>query len=188
MSIKYYCSSTLSCCLLLQEEASARADLTRSSHLSQLSSQLLLLEARLLRKRRDIDMLLGQRDTTIARQARAISLLQSRLSDAGLDATADVELDVDSPLDSLNDSDSAVVLEDDHFGSRSMSSRSVFRSVSDAAEPMNKHSRSRNNGFLRRPEVNLHISILYSFQWRTTLSPPQLSLCCISLYYRRFSI
>lgn len=78
-----------------------------------------------------------------------------RLADAGLDCGVDFDIDADSPLDSLNDSDSAVVLEDDAVTTRSIprnSSRSVSRSISDAVEPNNKHSR-RSNGFLRRPEV-----------------------------------
>lgn len=79
-----------------------------------------------------------------------------RLADAGLDCGVDFDIDADSPLDSLNDSDSAVVLEDDSITSRSInrsSTRSVSRSISDAVEPNNKHNSRRSNGFLRRPEV-----------------------------------
>lgn len=67
----------------------------------------------------------------------------------------------DTNLDSLNDSDSAVVLEEgnEHDGTfprfRSGSdSVTIVRSVSDAVEPGGKYySLRRSNGFLRRPEV-----------------------------------
>jgi hypothetical protein len=131
---------------------------------------LILFESRLCRKQKDISALLIQRETVILRQQRAIQLLQQRLSDSGLDAS---NLDLphfDSPtgetnLDSLNDSDSAVIMEDNVSNDQDVSSilprfRSgidavtVVRSVSDAFEPANKYSvLRRSNGFLRRPEI-----------------------------------
>ncbi|KAJ9582045.1 hypothetical protein L9F63_003628 [Diploptera punctata] len=103
------------------------------------------------------------------RQQRAIQLLQQRLTDAGLDTNLDLP-QLDSPtgetnLDSLNDSDSAVIMED-NVGSdqdimnilprfrSGMDAVTVVRSVSDAVEPGNKYSSlRRSNGFLRRPEI-----------------------------------
>lgn len=104
------------------------------------------------------------------RQQRAIQLLQQRLSDSGLDAS---NLDLphfDSPtgetnLDSLNDSDSAVIMEDNVSNDQDVTSMlprfrsgidavTVVRSISDALEPGSKYSAlRRSNGFLRRPEI-----------------------------------
>nr|CAD7580586.1 unnamed protein product [Timema californicum] len=88
-----------------------------------------------------------------------------RLMDAGLDCSL-----TESPpggdetnLDSLNDSDSAVVMEEGLAGDgdilprfrSGMDSVTVVRSVSDAVEPSNNKYASlrRSNGFLRRPEI-----------------------------------
>lgn len=51
--------------------------------------------------------MLSHRETLIAKQQKIIKQLQGRLSDAGL------ELSDETNLDSLNDSDSAVILEDE---------------------------------------------------------------------------
>lgn len=131
---------------------------------------MILFESRLCRKQKDISALLTQRETVILHQQRAIQLLQQRLSDVGLD-TSNLDLpQFDSPtgetnLDSLNDSDSAVIMEDNvsndqdvmnvlpHFRS-GIDAVTVMRSVSDAVEPGNKYSSlRRSNGFLRRPEI-----------------------------------
>lgn len=67
-------------------------------------------------------------------------------------------------MDSLNDSDSAVIMEDidsdsttvqiPRFRSSSADSITVMRSISDAIDPNLKYSSMRrSNGFLRRPEV-----------------------------------
>lgn len=146
----------------------ARFQQERADQLKALSSQLLLFEARLIRKQKDISNLLSQRDVLIARQQQALHLLQHRLAEAGIESPLpDIScFVVDSPtgdtnLDSLNDSDSAVVLEEgnDHepnfprfrCGSDSVT---IIRSVSDAVEPGGKYySLRRSNGFLRRPEV-----------------------------------
>lgn len=151
-----------------QDEMVIRFQQERADQLKALSSQLLLFEARLIRKQKDISNLLSQRDVVIARQQQALHLLQHRLTEAGIESPLpDVSCFViDSPtgdtnLDSLNDSDSAVVLEEstDHepniprFRSGS-DSVTIIRSVSDAVEPGGKYySLRRSNGFLRRPEV-----------------------------------
>ena len=82
--------------------------------------------------------------------------LQRRLSDAGVEASTDDT----ATLDSLNDSDSAVILEDDdsmpsltfqHNGAVT-----VIRSVSDALETTNSNKYSmlrRSQCLLRRPEI-----------------------------------
>lgn len=146
----------------------ARFQQERADQLKALSSQLFLFEARLIRKQKDISNLLSQRDVLIARQQQALHILQQRLVEAGIESPLpDVScFIIDSPtgdtnLDSLNDSDSAVVLEEgnDHepnfprFRSGS-DSVTIIRSVSDAVEPGGKYySLRRSNGFLRRPEV-----------------------------------
>lgn len=146
----------------------ARCQQERDEQLKTLSSQLLLFEARLIRKNKDISNLLSQRDILIARQQQALHLLQHRLAEAGIESPLpDISCFViDSPtgdtnLDSLNDSDSAVVLEEgnEHDGTfprfrSSSDSVTIVRSVSDAVEPGGKYySLRRSNGFLRRPEV-----------------------------------
>jgi len=156
--------------LILQEELVTRLNKERAEQLKTLSAQLILFESRLCRKQKNISALLTQRETVILRQQRAIQLLQQRLSDAGLDT---IHLDLpqfDSPtgetnLDSLNDSDSAVIMEDNVNSDQDVMSMlprfrsgidavTVVRSVSDAIEPGNKYSVLRHSeGFLRRPEI-----------------------------------
>jgi hypothetical protein len=75
-----------------------------------LSSQLLLLEAGLCRKQKDIRTLLNNRDNCVLRQSRTIRALQRRLADSGLDSSLPDSDDLETVAD--NDSDSAVVLED----------------------------------------------------------------------------
>ncbi|KAK7868512.1 hypothetical protein R5R35_001919 [Gryllus longicercus] len=183
-----------------QEELCARLARERTEQLSGLAAQLLLFEARLARKQKDIASVLSAREAVILRQQRHIRALQARLSAAGLDSsipgattvvdgrtgpgprtrtaapssTGDDEDGLDDEedeegcaLDSLNDSDSAVVLEE-ALGSdvdvlsvlprlRSAGldpAVTVVRSVSDAVEPASKFASLRRcNGLLRRPEV-----------------------------------
>ncbi|XP_067011240.1 uncharacterized protein [Anabrus simplex] len=153
-----------------QEDLMMRLNKERTEQLKTLSSQLLLFESRLCRKQKDIGILLAQRESIILRQQRSIQVLQSRLADAGLDSSNPDLTQYDSPtgetnLDSLNDSDSAVIMEDG-LGSdhdimsvlprlrSGMDAITVVRSVSDAVEPSNKYSSlRRSNGFLRRPEI-----------------------------------
>lgn len=155
--------------ILLQEELVARLNKERAEQLKRLSAELILFESRLCRKQKDISALLSQRENIIQRQQLAIQLLQQQLSDAGLE-TSNIDLPQfdsltgEANLDSLNDSDSAVIMEDvssdQDVTSMLPSFRSgidavtVVRSVSDAVEPGNKYSSlRRSNGFLRRPEV-----------------------------------
>lgn len=140
-----------------------------------LTSQLLLLESRLKRKQKQISSLLQHREMTIQRQQKIIDTLSSRLVDHGLET---IDASYATELDSLNDSDSAVVLEDIDsdtnmtlIGSRRKSSGggscmtgsssggdggiTIARSISDAIETsLNKYGAvRRNNCFLRRPEI-----------------------------------
>lgn len=161
---------------LAYEETIGRLARANQEQMSMLSGQLMLLKARLVRKQKDIGKMLSQREAVIARQQRTIQLLQSRLQEAGVEMT---HADLDSPtgetnLDSLNDSDSAVIMEDgpgsDHehgvfprFRHHGEGGVPVARSVSDAVESPSAKWRQqqfssqpqRGNGFnfLRRPEV-----------------------------------
>nr|XP_036215875.1 uncharacterized protein LOC106626542 [Bactrocera oleae] len=162
----------------LQIQQHYRYQKEKSDQMSTLTSQLLLLESRLKRKQKQIASLLSHREITIQRQQKIIDTLSNRLSDHGLDA---IEANFTTELDSLNDSDSAVVLEDIDsdssnmpFGARRRSSGggsgggfgsnaaqcgsdgiTIVRSISDAIETnLNKYSGvRRNNCFLRRPEI-----------------------------------
>lgn len=99
------------------------------------------------------------------RQQKIIEALSSRLIDHGLD-TADTGANFSSlnDFDSLNDSDSAVVLEDidsDCNSSLTSSVRkpcsgdvTIIRSISDAIETNAKYSNTRrSNCYLRRPDI-----------------------------------
>lgn len=111
--------------------------------------------------------MLNVRENIIHRQQRIIEGLTSRLVDNGLEAPTSDLTDLESSLldiDSLNDSDSAVVMEDvdsdshlshiPKFRSTSSDCVTVVRSVSDALDPSLKYGTSRrSNGFLRRPEI-----------------------------------
>lgn len=130
-----------------------------------ISSKLLLFESRLIRKQKDIAAMLNVRENIICKQQRLIETLTNRLSDNGLEIPQNeiTEIEYCLPdLDSLNDSDSAVVMEDVDFDNayhipkfRSMSADgiTVMRSISDAIDPNLKYTSRRNNGFLRRPEI-----------------------------------
>lgn len=76
----------------------------KTEQLNSLTSQLLLLESRLRRKQRHIANILIETECTILRQQKIINTLSSRLVDYKLDSC--------NELEALNDSDSAVVLED----------------------------------------------------------------------------
>ncbi|XP_034233955.1 uncharacterized protein LOC117640987 [Thrips palmi] len=160
---------------LAYEETISRLARANQEQMSMLSGQLMLLKARLVRKQKDIGKMLVQREAVIQRQQRTIHLLQSRLQEAGVDAAADLDSPTgETNLDSLNDSDSAVIMEDGpgsdhehsvyprfrHYGEGGVT---VARSVSDAVESPTAKWRQqqfqsqpqRGNGFnfLRRPEV-----------------------------------
>ncbi|TMW54397.1 hypothetical protein DOY81_000500 [Sarcophaga bullata] len=161
----------------MQVQQQYRYQKEKSDQLNALTSQLLLLESRLKRKQKQIASLLQHREMTIQRQQKIIDTLSTRLVDHGLEA---IDASYTNELDSLNDSDSAVVLEDIDsdtnmtlIGSRRKSSGAgtttsggnavgntgegitIVRSISDAIETsLNKYGAvRRNNCFLRRPEI-----------------------------------
>lgn len=138
----------------------------KADQLKVLSSKLLLFESRLIRKQKDISALLNHRENIIHRQQRIIETLTNRLIDNGLEPPHNdlTELDTNLlDLDSLNDSDSAVVMEDvdsdsnvthiPRFRSTTADGVTVMRSISDAIDPNLKYTARRSNGFLRRPEI-----------------------------------
>lgn len=150
----------------LQEVLISRLQREKADQLKALSSKLLLFESRLIRKQKDISSMLNIRENIIHRQQRIIESLTNRLIDNGLEVpTADLtELDSNLlDLESLNDSDSAVVMEDvdsdcnlthiPKFRSGNSDCVTVMRSVSDAIDPNLKYTARRTNGFLRRPEI-----------------------------------
>lgn len=146
----------------MQNEQHYREQKAKTDQLNYLTSQLLLLESKLIKKQKQIANLLYQRELTIFRQQRIIESLSSRLIDHGiLDPNS---LDVTTTdLDSLNDSDSAVVLEDIDSdtcsGSIGLMKRrandvTIVRSISDAIETNLKYGNTRrSNCFLRRPDI-----------------------------------
>ncbi|KAI4459267.1 hypothetical protein MML48_6g00004712 [Holotrichia oblita] len=149
-----------------QELLISRLQREKVDQLKTLSSKLLLFESRLIRKQKDISTMLNLRENIIHRQQRIIESLTNRLLDNGLEPPhADLnELDTNIlDLDSLNDSDSAVVMEDvdsdsnithlPRFRSGNSDSVTVVRSISDAIDPNLKYNVRRSNGFLRRPEI-----------------------------------
>ncbi|EFN74216.1 hypothetical protein EAG_14128 [Camponotus floridanus] len=142
------------------EDLVARLTREKAEQLRTLSSQLLLFESRLCRKQKEIEACLSQRESIILRQQRVIRQLQSRLAERSTGTRDSPPCDALDRLDSLGDSDSAVVLEetaDDPAPPRfrsNITDVTVIRSVSDAVEPSNKYSSMRRcNGFLRRPEI-----------------------------------
>ncbi|XP_074025608.1 uncharacterized protein isoform X2 [Leptinotarsa decemlineata] len=149
----------------MQELLISRLQREKCDQLKALSSKLLLFESRLIRKQKDISTMLNIRENIISRQQRIIETLSNRLSDNGLEIPQleISELETNLPdLDSLNDSDSAVVLEDVDSDSTyhvpkfrtNTDGVTVMRSISDAIDPNLKYtSVRRNNGFLRRPEI-----------------------------------
>lgn len=94
----------------------SRIEREKSDQLKALSSKLLLFESRLIRKQKDISTMLNIRETIIQRQQKIIETLANRLEDNGLEVPAQseiTELEFAFPdFESLNDSDSAVVMED----------------------------------------------------------------------------
>ncbi|XP_053693842.1 uncharacterized protein LOC128741808 [Sabethes cyaneus] len=169
----------------LQQEQNHRLQKEKAEQLNYLTSQLLLLESRIMRKQKQVSNILYQRELTIFRQQKIIETLSSRLIDHGIiDVVLDPAISLSTTnnsnnnsndFDSLNDSDSAVVLEDAdsdcnssiYFGGGGGSLKSrcggnklnndvtIVRSISDAIETTNlKYNNTRrSNCFLRRPEV-----------------------------------
>ncbi|KAF5293980.1 hypothetical protein FQR65_LT10951 [Abscondita terminalis] len=150
----------------MQETLVWRLQREKADQLKLLSSKLLLFESRLIRKQKDISTLLNHRENIIHRQQRIIESLANRLVDNGLEIPHNELSDFDTnllDLESLNDSDSAVVMEDvdsdsnithiPRFRSTNSDGVTVVRSVSDAIDPNIKYTSRRSNGFLRRPEI-----------------------------------
>lgn len=115
-----------------------------------------MLESRLVRKQKQIANVLYNKELTIYRQQKIIEALSSRLELHGLDhqiILADSQTECD-----LNDSDSAVVLEDiDDCNSlilkkKSCSSNDVVRSISDVIQ-MPRRTLQKTNCYLRRPDI-----------------------------------
>lgn len=90
----------------------ARLTREKAEQLRTLSSQLLLFESRLCRKQKEIEASLAQRESIILRQQRVIRQLQSRLAERSTGTRDSPPCDALDRLDSLGDSDSAVVLEE----------------------------------------------------------------------------
>jgi len=95
-----------------QEDLVTRLTREKAEQLRTLSSQLLLFESRLCRKQKEIEASLSQRESIILRQQRVIRQLQSRLAERSTSTRDSPPCDALDRLDSLGDSDSAVVLEE----------------------------------------------------------------------------
>ena len=139
-----------------QSEQHFREQLEKTDQLSYLTGQLLLLESRLVRKQKQIANILYQRELTICRQQKIIEALSSRLELHGLDNQINI-LDNQTECD-LNDSDSAVVLEDiDDCNSlilkRKSCSNDVVRSISDVIQMPRRTNLQKTNCYLRRPDI-----------------------------------
>ncbi|CAG4927015.1 uncharacterized protein LOC123705120 [Colias croceus] len=156
-----------------QEELVNRLQIEKAEQLKMLSSQLLLFESRLVRKQKEITNMLALRETIIMKQQKVIENLQAKLLDNGIDMISSIpdfrdmlqDTNITGDFDSLNDSDSAVIMEDmdsdccnlsnlPRFRSMNPDSVTVARSISDAIDPNIKYNVARrSNGFLRRPEI-----------------------------------
>ncbi|XP_072935284.1 uncharacterized protein [Epargyreus clarus] len=155
-----------------QEELVSRLQREKAEQLKSLSSQLLLFESRLVRKQKEITNMLALRETIIMKQQKVIESLQAKLLDNGIDTSQAIpdfrdmlqDTHLAGDFDSLNDSDSAVIMEDvdsdcnlphiPRFRSANPDSVTIVRSISDAIDPNVKYSVvRRSNGFLRRPEI-----------------------------------
>ncbi|XP_063547755.1 uncharacterized protein LOC134755179 [Cydia strobilella] len=154
----------------IQEDLVSRLQIEKANQLKSLSSQLLLFESRLVRKQKEICNIIAVRESIIAKQQKAIEALQAKLLENGIEPTQAIpdfrEMLQDTQIadfDSLNDSDSAVIMEDvdsdcsnlTHVPRfRNADSVTIVRSISDAIDPNLKYSIiRRSNGFLRRPEI-----------------------------------
>lgn len=148
----------------IKEQQHYRESRRQTEEFNTLTSQLILLESRLKRKQKQIANMLYQRELTIMRQQKLIEALSNRLVDHGIDTMEPMYAD----FDSLNDSDSAVVLDhvledidSDCNSSYIMRRRSgsggdvtIVRSISDAIETNLKYSSTRrSNCYLRRPDI-----------------------------------
>lgn len=156
-----------------QSEQHFREQLEKTDQLSYLTGQLLLLESRLVRKQKQIANILYQREMTICRQQKIIEALSSRLELHGLDNQINI-LDNQTECD-LNDSDSAVVLEDiDDCNSlilkRKSCSSDVVRSISDVIQMPRRTNLQKSNCYLRRPDI---LETVYSVSSLCLLCSPR---------------
>lgn len=140
-----------------KSEQHFREQLEKTDQLSYLTGQLLLLESRLVRKQKQIANILYQRELTICRQQKIIEALSSRLELHGLDNQISLLDNLSTECD-LNDSDSAVVLEDiDDCNSlilkRKSCSNDVVRSISDVIQMPRRTNLQKSNCYLRRPDI-----------------------------------
>lgn len=145
----------------IKEQQHYRESRRQQEEFNTLTSQLILLESRLKRKQKQIANMLYQRELTILRQQKLIEALSNRLVDHGIDTMEPPYAD----FDSLNDSDSAVVLDidiDSDCNSSYITRRrsgsggdvTIVRSISDAIETNLKYSSTRrSNCYLRRPDI-----------------------------------
>lgn len=117
--------------------------------------------------------MLALRETIIMKQQKVIESLQAKLLDNGIDTSQTIpdfrdmlqDTHITGDFDSLNDSDSAVIMEDvdsdcsnlphiPRFRSANPDTVTIVRSISDAIDPNLKYNVvRRSNGFLRRPEI-----------------------------------
>lgn len=112
--------------------------------------------------------MLAVRETIIMKQQKVIESLQAKLLEHGVETCPSIpdfrDMLQDSHIlgdfDSLNDSDSAVIMEDADYDSNipkfrgNPDSVTIVRSISDAIDTNVKYSVvRRSNGFLRRPEI-----------------------------------
>lgn len=110
-----------------------------------------------MRKQKQIANILYQRELTICRQQKIIEALSSRLELHGLDNQINLLDNLSTECD-LNDSDSAVVMEDiDDCNSlilkRKSCSSDVVRSISDVIQMPRRTNLQKSNCYLRRPDI-----------------------------------
>lgn len=150
--------------LIPQEDLVARLTREKAEQLRVLSSQLLLFESRLCRKQKEIEASLSQRESIILRQQRVIRQLQNRLADRSTGTRDSPPCDALDRLDSLGDSDSAVVLEetaDDPAPPRCVLLQIDLRSTS--VKRHNKHFYILYKIKLRTSESDRKINIFFFF-------------------------
>lgn len=90
-----------------QEDIIAHIIQERNDQLRSLSARLIVFEARLYKKQKEIGNILAQREHVINKQQQQIKSLQNQLHEAGL------KFEEEKYYDPTTDSDSAVILEDD---------------------------------------------------------------------------
>ena len=137
----------------------------RTDQLKLVSTRLLMFEFQLLKKQKEIETILLEKEQIITQQQRIIAKLKRKLHDHHIETDteeADLDDDVINPLEKIdekfendNDSDSAVVMEDSDCvsecpsssSSRYSNSAAISRSVSDAIEQPNRNRRYEKSGY-----------------------------------------